>query len=73
MSLWEHNAKNVIKEPLTIHALQIFLLKATAYCFRERKIKYRPTENIILRRVGEAAKEKTFSLSVTSVVAGLIP
>lgn len=39
MSLWEHNAKNAVKKPLTAHALQIFLIKATAYCFRERKIK----------------------------------
>lgn len=64
--------KNVIKKPLTIHALQIFLIKATAYCFRERKIKYRPTENIFWGRVGEVAKEKTFSLSVTSFVTGMI-
>lgn len=57
---------------MTIHALQIFLIKATAYCFKERKIKYRPTENIFLGRVGEVAKDKTFSLSVMSFVAGVI-
>lgn len=61
MSLWEHNAKNVIKKPLTIHALQISLIKTTAYCCGERKIKYRATANTFLRRVGEVAKAKTFS------------
>lgn len=48
---------------------RFFLIKATAYCFKERKIKYRPTENIFL---GEVAKAKTFSLSVMSFVAGVI-
>lgn len=41
MSLWVHNAKNVIKKPLTIHALQIFLIKAAADRFAERESEYK--------------------------------
>lgn len=60
MSLWEHNAKNVIKKPLTIHALQISLIKTPAYCFRERKIKYRAMANMFLGRVGEVVRAEPF-------------
>lgn len=72
MSLWEHNAKNVIKEPLTLRALQIFLIKATAFCCGGKKIKHRASENVFLGRVGEAAEDETFSLYVMSFVTGTI-
>lgn len=53
--------KNVMKKPLTTQTRRISLMKATAYCFRGRKMKYKPTGSVFLGRVGEAAEDKTFS------------